>query len=523
RLRLLATRLESEARRHPETTDDPAEQVRRWMEVFESKGPDGFRPDPHRAVQLPWPSVRSWPEGPPAAGRMASAVAALLVFCGLALLVMALGSGNQDLGQVHWHMQWLFTFPVRARAIFLSQVLESSLLSPMAWVVLMPVLLAVLWSAGYAWWALLLAPVVTVPVALLIGAGRMVAETLLRRRLSRKGLKSCQAAFTVAGMACLMSMLFMVNIRPLPAAACRVFDLAPSWLAWTPLGAPALLCRGGLPVAWPMAVTGLWAAALVWGAVRGAEWLVRDGLMGSTGAYQGARGRPASPVRPGLFKGIVGKEVRLLLRDRNFFVQTLITPLMVIGFQVMIQASNLRRVRFGPDAAAVIAFGVGAYVLMFSAFHALGSEGASLWLLYTVPRRLDALLARKARLWGTVGLFYVAGVLVPAWIVRPPEGTTHVLSALMALAGVYVHASLAVSIGAMGVDVLEPNPQRRVRSAWSFAYMFLAMVYGAAVYCPWLVLKAVVFILWLLLARATWRKMANRLPYLLDASEPRGG
>jgi len=387
----------------------------------------------------------------------------------------------------------------------------------------MPVLLAVFWSAGYAWWALLLAPIATVPAALLIGAGRMLAETLLRRRLGRKRLKSCQAAFTVLGMVCLMSMLFLVNIRPLPAAACGVFDLAPSWLAWTPLGAPALLCRPGLPVAWPLAVTGLWAAGLVWGAIRGAEWLVRDGLMGSGGAYQGVRGRAAAPARAGLFKGIVGKEVRLLCRDRNFFVQTLITPLMVIGFQVLIQASNLHRVRFGPQSAAAIAFGVGAYVLMFSAFHALGSEGTSLWLLYTLPRRLDDLLARKAWLWGTVGMLYLAGVLIPAWIIHPPEGATDVLSGLMALAGVYIHAFLAAGIGAMGVDVLEPNPQRRVRTAWSFGYLFLAMLYGGAVYCPWWPVKPPVVALWCLLAWALWGKMTRRLPYLLDASEPRGG
>ncbi|MHC4715527.1 MAG: hypothetical protein ACYS5V_01020 [Planctomycetota bacterium] len=519
-LSLLSSCFASEAQRPLGPRGDPSELAERWMEVFKTRGPDGFRREPRPLIFVPWPSVRSWPEGP-AAARMVPAVAALLIFCCVALLVMSLGSGNRDLGQVHWHMQWLFTFPVRARAIFLGQVLESSVLSPAVWIVVFPLLLAVYWSAGYAGWALLLAPVVTVPVALLMGSCRMLAETFLRRRLSRKRLKSCQAAFTVLGIICLMSLLFLINVRPLPGPVGKALGFAPSWLAWTPLGAPALLCGRPLPVVWPLAVTALWGAALTWGAIRAAEWLVRDGLMGSTGAYQGARGRRSGVARCGLLKGILGKEIRLLLRDRNFFVQTLITPLLVIGFQVVVQGYNLRRVRagFGSPAAAAIAFGVGAYVLMFGGFHALGSEGKTVWLLYTVPRRLDALLARKARLWGTVGLCYAAAALIPAWILKPPGTLTDVISALMALVGIYIQAFLAVSLGAMGVDVLEPNPQRRVRSGWFFAYMFLAGIYGVGVYCPWLALKPVIVALWCLMAWGIWRKMAARLPYLLDSSD----
>ena len=62
--------------------------------------------------------------------------------------------------------------------------------------------------------------------------------------------------------------------------------------------------------------------------------------------------------------GILGKETRLLLRDRNFFVQTLVVPVLIIAFQAVVNPSLLTA-GGNPRTAAVIAFGVAAYVLVF--------------------------------------------------------------------------------------------------------------------------------------------------------------
>ena len=64
-----------------------------------------------------------------------------------------------------------------------------------------------------------------------------------------------------------------------------------------------------------------------------------------------------------------------------------------------------------PEHVAAAAFGIGAYALMFSAFQTLNAEGPALWILYSVPHPLEAVLREKAVLWGILCLGYAVAVL----------------------------------------------------------------------------------------------------------------
>ncbi|KKM06318.1 hypothetical protein LCGC14_1745170, partial [marine sediment metagenome] len=515
--------LMSEALRQANRGGDSDQLLRRFREAFEARGAAAFRPDAYARRSI-WTYAGSWPTG--AAGRrMAPAFGAVLAVCILVLVLVSLGSRHQHLGQVQWQAQWLFTFPVRARVIFLARLFEFSVFSVLLWLIVFPLLLAFFWSAGYGVWTALLAPGCTLYVGAVIGAVCVTLETWLRTTFARGRLKNIQAAFTLCGTVGFLALLLLGQAGVMPDAVGKVLAGVPDWLAWSPVGVAALVCLPGVPLWVPLALMAGAGPALAYAATRASERLVRDGLIGSSGAYQGGRGAgSAGAPRTRLLRGVVGKEIRLLLRDRNFMIQTLLVPLVIIAFRVIVmKVHRVDVASLAQQSGAALAFGLGVYVLMFGGFAAIASEGKALWLLYTVPYRLEKVLADKARLWGTVSLVYTVAALGVCWALRPAWDVTSLVNCAMAIVGVYVYGFIAVAIGVMGSDVLADRPQRRIRPGWMFVYMFLAGMYGYAIYTPSIWHKVGQFVLCVLVAYAIWQKMVDRLPYLLDptASPPR--
>src|SRR5262249_1626730 len=115
----------------------------------------------------------------------------------------------------------------------------------------------------------------------------------------------------------------------------------------------------------------------------------------------------SSTDKPALLSAIQRRELRLLARDRNFMVQTLVLPVVVVAIQVMFTGSNsFVGAVDQPLYLAAIAFGLAAYTLMFSAFQTLNAEGQALWILYCVPHPLESVLWNKAMLWAAVTAVY---------------------------------------------------------------------------------------------------------------------
>ena len=96
--------------------------------------------------------------------------------------------------------------------------------------------------------------------------------------------------------------------------------------------------------------------------------------------------------------------------DALFLVQALVIPLVVIAYNLMINPDFLKSATARGPHAAMLAFGVGTFVLMSTAFQSLAVEGAALWVLYTVPQPLHAVLLKKTYLWSSVALVYAAAV-----------------------------------------------------------------------------------------------------------------
>jgi membrane protease YdiL (CAAX protease family) len=233
--------------------------------------------------------------------------------------------------------------------------------------------------------------------------------------------------------------------------------------------------------------------------------------------------RKQSEGRWGL-TAIQGREVRLLGRDRNFLVQTLVMPIILVGTQIVFNqgvTAWLASINNHPEYLAIAAFGVAAYLLMFSAFQTLNAEGQALWMLYTFPVPLESILRQKALLWGAASLVYPVAIFGFAVASYGPA-LSMLQPAFLVLIGVPVFAIIATSLGVFACDPLAQNLQRRVKVSYTYLFLLLASTYLYSLYASSIWQRLSLLILTMLLAFALWQKARDHLPYLLDpaASPP---
>lgn len=526
------TRIENEIRYeyrrgHPFRQDEDGtiveERTAEILRALETRGLETFRvvePEPH------WPSRSLWP---PEADRdeFIGKIAIVLTILMISLLAMSVGSGNKDLGAMDGHFEWLFSFPVSTRGVFLAKVLEYSFLSLLPWFLVGPFSFTVFYCAsGRLWESIAPAVVTTIYLALGVGCARLAIETYLRKHASPARLKSLQASFTMLSVLSLYLAIYLgVSSSELPGWFVQIAKGLPAEIRYLPWNLP-------LVIAEPLPANALAAAGLVLIGIIAASVTVsfctrtvESGLMVAGGPYQGsreARRRSASTStraaasRPSAARTLLTKEIRLLARDRNFFVQTIIMPVLIIGFQIIVNPTLLAQASKNPRHAAMLAFGIGAYVLAFGAFQVLASETSSLWLLNTFPRSLASLLEIKTVLWALVSLAYVVAVLAfVTWGELVWSGRV-VIDLVVTVVGIIVYARIATGLGTLATSPEAKEATRRVNPGLSMLYMLLASLYAYAIYSPNVWPKVVMLVLCWLVAFAIWQKVYDHVPYLLD-------
>jgi hypothetical protein len=166
--------------------------------------------------------------------------------------------------------------------------------------------------------------------------------------------------------------------------------------------------------------------------------------------------------------------------------------------------------------AAAIAFGIGVYVLMLSAFQTLNNEGHVLWLLYTVPRSMESVLKEKAKLWGVLAMTYPLIVLAFTAVHTDVWDWRALVLALTVLAGIPIYSMIAVSLGVFACDPTAVEVRTRVRPTYAYLYMLLASFYTWSIYSDNWAQKLITMVLTASFALALWQKARDALPYLLD-------
>ncbi len=436
--------------------------------------------------------------------------------------------GNKALAQGDWDLEWLVTLPLTRSALITSRLVERSVTNPTGIIALWPFTTVLAWHFGFRWSAPFIGLVFSMPLFVLLAMLQTLVDTGLRLAWSPARLRNLQAALGLAG-----ALILYVAWSASTSTRSPVFAWAhdvPAWAMWLPTGiivralfspdASSLLLNAAILVAEIVALFAIGSRLL--------KWQLRNGVVAGGVREAGKRGvDPAlaeklntQPAGRGWLSAIQRRELRLLSRDRNFLIQTLVLPVAVIGAQYFLRGGSSNFFALGADSPhlAAIAFGLSAYALMFSAFQTLNAEGGALWILYTLPQSIESVLRQKAILWGGITLLYPVAVFGIAL------GYTHVISAhgvlLMAivLVGVVIYALMATALGVFGSNPLAQEVQQRVHPTYVYLYLLLSSLYVYAIYAGSLWQRLVVMILTGSLAIALWQKARDELPYLLDPS-----
>ncbi len=448
-----------------------------------------------------------------------------LMLLWLVSVLVPLGMG--ELSKPDWDLEWLVTLPAEKGTLLWARVLERTVVNPAGLLALWPSTTMIAWYSGQGWLSPLTALSASLVLLALAAMLRTLVDTGLRLSLTPAQLGNLQALLSMAGLFPMyMSMSFGM------ATGGFAYDWAasmPAWSAWTP---PGLLVRllnaNGAATLLPAALLLAQSALLM---LLGMAMLRRQLRHGVVGAGQREAGRKSAPAAlpagtrfARLGTVIQRRELTLLMRDRNFMVQTLLLPLLIIGGQFLFtgQARDMHALLASPALLAATGFFLGTYVLMMSAFQTLNKEGGALWLLYTFPVSVEQALRQKAQLWAVLALVYPALLFGAALAWLPGWQWDLALLMLLALAGIPLYSIIAVALGVFASDPLATEVAARMRPTYMYLYMLLTGLYIAALAAGSLAQQLAFVMLTAALAAALWQKARDEMPYLLDpaASPP---
>lgn len=440
--------------------------------------------------------------------------------------------GTRELARPEWDMEWLVTLPIGMPALLWARLAERSVTSLFALLSLLPVLLALAWQQTSPGWAApLLAVAAALPLFALAALLRSVVDIGLRLRLAPARLRNLQALMSVLG---LLGMYLALSVGSSGGSSfgASLVGETPGWVLWTPPGLVVRAFCAGTASEGLLLMLAVWAQTALLLAL-GVAWMrrqLRDGLLSGGSREAVARAPGTAHAEPRwqlpLRSPVQRRELLLLARDRNFLVQTLLLPVLIIGSQVLLNGGTqaLAQVFNGPPALiASMAFGLASYMLMLSAFQTLNTEGAALWLLYTFPRSIGLVLRDKAALWAVLALVYPVCILLPGALhLAPGAGGRYLGLALLALAGVPLFSVIAVSLAVFASDPLAEERSARMRPGFVYLFMALSGFYGYGLWAAAWWQSLVILLLVGLLALALWQKANDALPFLLDpvASAP---
>jgi len=441
----------------------------------------------------------------------------------LFLLSVMLPLSTREMAQADWDLEWLVTLPAKRSTLLWGRIVERTLVNPTGWLFLAPTCAVIAWYSGFRWSAPLVGIAGALALLPLAAMLRTLADTGLRMWLPPSQLRNLQA---VAAMLSLPLMYLAVSFSNMTvnSPVLRVARVFPDWAEWT---APGLLIKfiNADFALFTLALLAVQLCVPMWAGMQLLRYQLRNGVV-SSGAREAVRraspakvcadgGRlawllPASPIKR--------RELRLLGRDRNFLIQSLLLPLIIFGSQLLLTGTPdaLAEIGNSPRFLAAAAFGIGSYMLMLSAFQTLNNEGQSLWMLYTFPRSIESVLKEKAEFWAALALLYPV-LMLGAGVWFAPASTPTIFNlSVVVLAGIPIFSLIAVSLGVFACDPLAQDARTKVRPSYVYLYMMLSGIYVYAVTSEQWAHKLVLIVMMASFAAALWQKARDQLPYLLD-------
>lgn len=463
---------------------------------------------------IPAPGVFGFPGvGEP----LARGVTLLLIYLVICLVFIDLGMKNTDLGSVEGDLVWLHTFPVPSWTLFAARLFQYTIATVFGWFVFLPLLLTCAWTAHRLTVALPLALLGTLYLNFTVACGRFLGETWLRQRFSVRILKNLQGLFTLIGVIGLFAQLYMLNEGVPRAGILRLLESAHD-PGSNPAGWPLVLVLGSPATAWIAACMALFTLALGAVTLTILSRLVKRGLLRQSGTYRGVR-TPGKRDAVTRVTGVLSKELRLLMRDRNLLVQTVILPILLLGLQFSFVEDLMEILTKLPSRLATAAFSVGTYGLASSSMASLAIEQRALWILFTLPVPIEQVLFRKAALWGAVAATLTTGVIGIGLFHAGIPGPEGILELVLAVIGILLFALIGTCLGALGTDPFEPEVRLRLDPAKVKIFMYLMASHAAILLVQSIGAKVAMTLLLGAFAYALVQDLRREIPYLLEPVE----
>lgn len=461
------------------------------------------------------------------ADSVAKAVAFELLLLFVSTFLMNIAS--KELTTPEWDFEWLVTLPIPLSKLINLRFAERTVVNPSGLLLIWPFITVLLWNAGLGYSAIAIGLIGSLILLYFEAVFRTVVDTGMRMVVPSSTLRNFQAVTSLIASA---SLLVVMSIGMSEKPVLLSWSILPSfdWLKWTPMGlVTRAVTAGSITGAFTsMALLGFQIVFVYIFASKLLLHLLRFGIVAG-GSREGVKRRVVSVAQTAdvrsswksLLSPLQLRELKLLMRDRNFMVQTLVLPIFITGLQFFVsRTSDWREIFKGSSSQlAATAFGAAAYSLMFSAFQVLNAEGKALWILYTFPGRLENLLREKVYLWIFVALLYPVVLLgTGIYVTGMPSLESLILMAIVLL-GILIYGTVAACFGVFASDPLAEDPRHRSRLDYTYLYMILAGFYTYAIFAKGYWDKVVLLVLSALMSLALFQKTRDHLPYLLDPTE----
>lgn len=501
------------AERHSFTEDEAENEAARLLHHLERFGMEGIQ---HKKSASPFEFVSLTDLSTGARQWFGQVIALLILSLSIALTFMPLSSRTKDLGSVDSQLAGLYCLPLSAREILSGRFLSMIFVRPLTWILLWPFLSMLLWPMGLGPWALLLSLALSFALSCCFSGVELLTETWLRSSATFKVKKNVQALASIVGTLC----FYIAMAAGVSGARSH------AWMDWLIEHPPFSILTPGVGTLFLQPLQGPVGVNVLLGTIGGLAvvlgiggWLLAarslDRGFSSGNEREGTRSPGATRTS---YRSLTKFEWLLLFRDRNLAAMVLIVPLMLLFYQFLINPELLSVT--SSRKLAVIGFGCGAWAAAMTAPHVLGSEGKSMWMIFSLPVEIATYFERRARVWRITGVgmaFTVCTGLI-LWQGFPSDEPWRLPAAFV---GVWV-----VSLTIYAIVIGDPklgDPSSGERAHTSVGRMYACMVVGAIIGgliwhgTPWQILATLV--LWWFFGVGLWQGVSSRLRHMLEPTE----